>query len=167
MNVWEPSCNVGHMAAPLGDYFGRVYASDIKDYGYALMDGVWDFLQADLPPWLSPEIDAVICNPPYNGAEDFIQRALLVPGVECVAAITRLNFLESVGRYKRLFRDQPPSVVAQFVERVPMFHGRLDPTGSTATAYAWLVWSKGWDTATELRWIPPCRDKLERPGDYL
>jgi hypothetical protein len=49
-----------------------------------------------------------------------------------------------------------------------MFKGRLDPNGSTATAYCWLVWDKAfWPCETTvLDWIPPCRRELERPGDY-
>ena len=42
--------------------------------------------------------------------------------------------------------------------------------GSTATAYAWLVWEKSetglLPTTTQFGWIPPCRARLERPGDY-
>jgi hypothetical protein len=49
-----------------------------------------------------------------------------------------------------------------------MHKGRLAPEGSTATAYAWLIWIKGprAEWSTRLRWIAPCRKKLERPGDY-
>ncbi len=59
-----------------------------------------------------------------------------------VAILARTVFLESVGRYKAIFCDRPPSKFAQFAERVPMLKGRLDPTASTATGYAWLVWEK-------------------------
>jgi hypothetical protein len=38
----------------------------------------------------------------------------------------RTVFIESKGRYERLFKDTRPSQVAQFVERVPMVEGRLD-----------------------------------------
>src|ERR1035437_4813433 len=46
-------------------------------------------------------------------------------------------------RYMRLFKDNRPSRVAQFVERVPMVEGRLERKASTVTAYAWLIWEKG------------------------
>ena len=35
-------------------------------------------------------------------------------------------FIESVGRYDRLFQKHPPAKFAQFTERVPMVKGRLD-----------------------------------------
>ena len=56
--------------------------------------------------------------------------------------LTRTVFIESVGRYERLFKVNPPSRFAQFTERVPMVKGRVDKKASTATGYAWLVWEK-------------------------
>ena len=80
--------------------------------------------------------------------------------------LTRTVFIESIGRYERIFSKEPPIKVAQFSERVPMVKGRLDRKASTATGYAWLVWEKGGSRPTELIWIPPCRKSLEREGDY-
>jgi hypothetical protein len=73
--------------------------------------------------------------------------------------------LESVGRYRRLFEPHPPAIVAPFVERVALVQGRLDPTATTATSYAWFVWAPKF-TSARLRWIPPCRSTLERDEDY-
>ena len=48
-----------------------------------------------------------------------------------------------------------------------MVRGRLDRKASTATGYAWLVWEKDRMSAgPKLMWIPLCRKKLERAGDY-
>lgn len=69
----------------------------------------------------------------------------------------RTTFIESIGRYNRLFSEFPPEIFAQFSERVPMVKGRLDPTASTATGYCWLVWRKGKNKNPILKWIPPCR----------
>ena len=80
--------------------------------------------------------------------------------------LTRTVFIESIGRYERIFSKEPPTKVAQFSERVPMVKGRLDRKASTATGYAWIVWEKGGSRPTELMWIPPCRPSLEREGDY-
>ena len=64
--------------------------------------------------------------------------------------LTRTVFIESVGRYERLFKTNPPSRFAQFTERVPMVKGRIDKKASTATGYAWLVWEK--DRLGTLSW---------------
>lgn len=166
MTVWEPACNRGHMVDPLGDFFSAVWASDIHDYG---LDGAFqhDFLmpfEPNVMKWAVSKPNWVISNPPFRLAEQFIERALAV-ATTGVAMIVRTSFLEGVGRYTNLFSKTPPTVVAQFCERVPMVKGRLTETGSTATSYCWLVWEHG-ETGTKLVWIPPCRKKLERKEDY-
>jgi hypothetical protein len=75
-------------------------------------------------------------------------------------------FIESVGRYREIFEQTPPTRFAQFTERVPMVKGRLDAKASTATGYAWIIWDKGLKSPPRLMWVPPCRKKLERPADY-
>ena len=136
MTCLEPACGAGHMARVLKDYFREVECADAFDYGYGPRQ---DFLTS------SHEIgsfDWVITNPPFRLAEEFVLRALSVAR-EGVAILARTVFLESVGRYERIFRSTPPTKVAQFVERVPMVRGRLDGKASTATGYAWFVWEKG------------------------
>ena len=109
--------------------------------------------------------DWVITNPPFKLAEDFIERSMKIAR-HGVAMLTRTVFIESVGRYERLFKLKPPTSFAQFVERVPMVKGRVDKKASTATGYGWLVWEKGRPVRSRLVWIPPCRKLLERDGDY-
>lgn len=154
----EPAANRGHMVRPLREYFASVDASDIFDYGAG-------FPQADylFEPCLA-QVGWTITNPPFRLAEQFIEKALATSHVGA-AVIVRAAFLEGIGRFERLFSVTPPAYVLQFTERVVMHKGRLAPEGSTATAYAWVVWLHGSDT-TQLRWIPPCRKALERPGDY-
>lgn len=164
--AWDPACNRGHMTDPLGEYFSAVWASDIHDYG---LEGSFqhDFLMPFMPrvlKWAGDNPDWVVTNPPFRLAEQFIARARDI-ATEGVAMIVRTSFLEGVGRYENLFSKSPPSIVAQFSERVPMVKGRLTATGSTATSYCWLVWVKG-ATSTKLVWIPPCRKQLERVDDY-
>lgn len=161
LNVWEPACGNGDMTEPLGEYAKTVFASDVHDYGWGHC--VHDFLMP-FKPLLAESIDWVITNPPFRLGEQFVRRALEVSNV---AMLVRSVFIESVGRYENLFSKTPPAVMAQFVERVPMVKGRLDKTASTATSYCWLVWYQGVGRhTTRLQWIPPCRAKLEKPGDY-
>jgi hypothetical protein len=159
-SVLEPACGSGYMVRPLCEHFGEVLASDIYPYGCG---SVRDYLAV---PYEANAVDWVITNPPFRLAEDFVQRSLIVAR-KGVAILARTVFIESVGRYRNLFLKNPPCRFAQFTERVPMVRGRLDRTASTATGYAWLVWSK--DTRSqrpELVWIPPCRRALERDSDY-
>lgn len=159
LSCLEPACGAGHMARVLEEYFGTVEASDAFDYGYAPTS---DFLTT---PRQAKSVDWVITNPPFRLAEEFIAHALSISR-HGVAILARTVFLESVGRYSRIFSEQPPAKFAQFAERVPMFRGRLDRHGSTATGYAWFIWEHGNQQKPELVWIPPCRKQLERDFDY-
>lgn len=159
LTALEPACGRGHMSQTLGEYFGTVESSDIHDYGFARTA---DFLK---PLHAAGSFDWVITNPPFRLAEDFINRARPIAR-RGVAMLVRTVFLESVGRYERLFSVFPPAVVAQFSERVPMVKGRVDKKASTATGYAWVVWMQTQDEGTRLSWIPPCRKTLERDSDY-
>lgn len=159
MTCLEPACGRGHMSVALADYFREVASYDVFDYGFG---GVADFLKTK---HADQSFDWVITNPPFRLAEDFIKHAMKIAR-HGVAMLTRTVFIESVGRYERLFKPNPPSSFAQFVERVPMVKGRVDKKASTATGYGWLVWEKGHPNRTQLVWIPPCRKLLERDGDY-
>lgn len=159
MSVLEPACGAGHMVRVLNEYFMEVRYADAHDYGFG---PVRDYLSY---PYERNAVDWVITNPPFRLAENFVLRSLDVAR-RGVAMLVRSVFLESVGRYNRLFRDNPPSSFAQFVERVPMVKGRLDPKASTATGYAWLVWDLREPLGSTVIWIPPCRKALEQSGDY-
>jgi hypothetical protein len=160
MTCLEPGCGRGHMSATLGEYFGSVVSRDIFDFGYG---EVADFLKQ--PSATNELYDWVITNPPFRLAEDFIRKSLTISR-RGVAMLVRTVFIESVGRYERLFKETPPSRFAQFTERVPMVKGRVDKKASTATGYAWIVWEKGHSGVSQLAWIPACRKALEREGDY-
>lgn len=159
MKCLEPACGRGHMAVALADYFDEVVAHDVFDYGFG---SVADFFKTQHP---DQSFDWVITNPPFKLGEEFIRRSMKIAR-HGVAMLARTVFIESVGRYERLFKSNPPSRFAQFTERVPMVKGRVDKKASTATGYAWLVWEKDRLGTSAVVWIPPCRKKLEREGDY-
>lgn len=156
----EPACNRGFMSFVLEEYFGEVTSSDIFDYGYGQ---VQEFLGGS---YQEDSFDWVVTNPPFKMAEDFFFEARRVARVG-VALLTRTVFIESVGRYNRLFSKYPPTYFAQFSERVPMVKGRIDKKASTATGYSWLLWDlRQPQIAPQLTWVPPCRKSLELDGDY-
>jgi hypothetical protein len=172
---WEPACGEMHMARPLADYFGSVRASDVHPYGPD--QEVCDFT---LTPLIADEIacvDWVFTNPPFKLALAFIQAATAAARRGFVMVV-RSAFTEGADRYRELWSVFPPAYELQFAERVVMLEGRLVQTGqvdpfaeipgtkaSTATSYIALVWLAG-QFDTRKRWIGPCRQRLERPGDY-
>lgn len=159
LSALEPACGRGFMSSVLEEYFATVKSSDLHDYGYG---GVSNFLESD---YEDKSFDWVITNPPFKLAEDFIMRGLSIARVG-VAMLTRTVFIESIGRYERIFSVRPPNIFAQYAERVPMVRGRLDKTASTATGYGWLLWLSVPTNSTQMIWIPPCRKALERESDY-
>ena len=147
------------MSKVLEEHFGRVISSDKFDYGYGLLH---DYLGDG---WPQQPVDWVITNPPFRLAEEFVLKSMRIAR-HGVAILARTVFIESIGRYERIFRDKPPSKFAQFTERVPMVQGRLDKKASTATGYSWIVWEKSYVGEPKLVWVPPCRKALEKDGDY-
>lgn len=171
MTLWEPAAGAGHMAETLRPYCREVFASDVFDYGRGYAVGSFTGVGPDVArcPF---KPDLIVTNPPFNKAMEFAQRALDEARVG-VALLVRSSWAEGVFRYQRLFRTRPPSLIAQFVERVPMVKGRWDPDASTATSYAWFVWRKA-DRSRQCRyfWIPDGArvrhsraDDAERFGD--
>lgn len=160
--AWEPACGEGHIAEVLSEYFREVVASDIHDYGYG--EHVVDFLVCEQLA-RKEDADWIITNPPFGDlSEAFLLHAMKLAKVG-VAIFVRLQWLETNGRYERVFSQFPPTLIAFFAERVNLCKGRWDPEGTTATAYIWLVWVKGKNPRAPF-WIPPgCREAFARPDD--
>jgi hypothetical protein len=162
--VWEPAAGMGHMSEVLGEYFATVFPSDVHDYGRGYTVGSFvgegpDVVTAPFEP------DWVITNPPFNLAQEFVERGLAVAR-RGVAVLVRVAWLEGGGRYRSLFGVNPPHTIAIFAERVPMVKGRWDPDASSATSYAWVIWRKMDGRTTGFRWIPPgCRTALTKSDD--
>ena len=159
-SMLEPACGDGHIAEVLREYSPLVAASDIHPYGYGLSS--YDFLK-----FTGPSVDWIITNPPFHDkTEGFVLKALEWANVG-VAMFVRLQWLESGGRYETIFQPHPPTLIAFFAERVPLCKGEWKPTGSTATAYIWLVWLKDQKPRAPF-WIPPGqRERLTYPDDAV
>ena len=164
VSVWEPAANRRYMVRPLQETFRTVYASDYADYGAGYP--VVDFLSGPTPE----RVDWIITNPPFNRAEDFALRALSI-AERGVALFVRNAWAEGKGRYERLFSRQPPTIIAQHVERVALVKGRADKDAVTTMPYSWFVWEfpqipHEEHETTEFRWIPPCRKEFDREEDW-
>lgn len=172
MTCWEPAANRGYLLRGLGEYFRVVAGSDIADYGAGFP--IYDFLAGDnelfsgaLPIEFAP--DFVATNPPFNRLLDFTLRGLAVARVG-VAIFCRLQALEGIDRYKRIFEPFADRYCfSQFAERISLVRGCVDPKAGRPAAYGWLtIWKEPKDAAFLLarRHIPPCRRRLERDEDY-
>jgi len=170
LTAWEPACGRGYMGHALEEYFGHVVQSDIHKYRPEAKYKVHDFLGGEDPnPRWYRDIDWIITNPPFLLAEAFYRRARLIRPRHGFALLCRSNWMEGIARFENIFQRDPPNIIAQHVERVPMVRGRYDPKASSATAYAWFVWSHTLapqQGRTRLVWIPPgSRRRYYREGD--
>ena len=154
----EPACGRGYTSKVLAERFASVESSDVLDYGFG---SVADYTKAKFP-----STDWLITNPPFSLAKEFALKGMGEVR-DGLALLSRTAFVESRDRWDKLFSPHPPAIVAQYVERVPMVQGRLSKTATTATSYAWFIWLPRLEnTITELMWIPPSRNRLEKEDDW-
>lgn len=145
--IWENSCGQGHLSEALKIYGHKVLSTDLVDRGYSF--GGIDFLQPTI--FDSGQYDAIIMNPPYKHALEFIRKSLTIAPIVC--AFLRLAFLESEKR-KTFFAENPPKYVAVFSQRVPCSKNALFPKDeSSVQCYAWYIWQQGYEGDTIIKWI--------------
>lgn len=96
----------------------------------------------------------IITNPPYKYALEFVQKALdSVQIGKKVAMFLKLQFLEGKSR-KKFFLENPPKVVYVSSSRLNCaMNGDFDKYESSAIAYAWFVWEKGFKGDPIIKWI--------------
>lgn len=142
--ILEPACGAGHLSFMMETYGHDVTSTDLIDRGYGT--GGIDFLTTQWPPY-----DAVITNPPYKFAEQFIRKSFEIAPTVCM--FLRLVFLESRKR-QDLYQNYPPRYVCVFVDRVPSSKdGLFLPSESSTVCYAWFIWERGFKGRPEIVWL--------------
>lgn len=147
LRIWEPACGDGAISQVLIERGYSVVSSDLIDRGYGA--GEVDFLKA------VRQADAIITNPPYNLAEEFVIHALDLH-IEKLALLLKLAFLEGQHRSCLLERTH--------LSRVWVFRNRLTMTrngepmrNGGMIAFAWFVWERGWANPPQIGWISEIR----------
>jgi hypothetical protein len=151
--AWECACGEGHISEVLKAHNYKVKSSDLYDRGYEGTE-IIDFLtvrKEDIKHDVSRDI---ITNPPYKYAKEFVEKALEISmdGTK-VAMFLKLTFLEGKAR-KKMFEVFPPKRIYVFSSRVKCAkNGIFEGVGSSAVAYAWYVWEKGYKGDPIIKWI--------------
>jgi hypothetical protein len=123
--IWEPTAGGGQMVEVLRAAGYGITATDI-DRGV-------DFLACP-----SADTDAIICNPPYNLAQPFIEHAIwLMRPSGFVAMLLRTDFDHAAARV-HLFKSSPAfSKKVALTRRVRWFPGtKVQPSFN----HAWFLW---------------------------
>lgn len=143
--ILEPSCGEGHISRVLLDGGYAVKSSDLIDRGFG---DVKDFFEID-------EFNGdIITNPPYKIALDFVKHSLdIIPEGNKVAMFLKLQFLEGKAR-KEFYKNDPPKKIYVASGRlVCAMNGDFEKYKSSAVAYAWFIWEKGYKGSPEIDWI--------------
>lgn len=150
-NIYECAVGEGHIADVLKEHGKNVLVSDIIDRGYKDTI-IRDFLKYDFDDVYDFDI---ITNPPYKFAKLFVEKSLEIIKIgNKVAMFLKLTFLESKNRYQ-LFKKFPPKYVYVYSKRAMCAkNGKFDLISSSAVAYAWFIWIKGYKGDTVIKWIP-------------
>ena len=164
--ILEPCIGGGHMAKGIEAYITMteqnnitLIGSDVQDRGF--VSDTWecnygdefDFLKDDYPLTTA---DIVIMNPPYSILEPFLIRALEI-ATDKLIVLCRMQVLEGEGRYEKIFINNPPTAVYQYVDRIQCWKNGEKPEGSSAQGYCWVVWDKKAAAAhPTLHWLRRC-----------
>lgn len=143
--ILEPSCGEGHISRVLLDGGYAVKSSDLINRGFG---EVQDFFETD-------EFNGdIITNPPYKMALDFVKHSLnIIPEGNKVAMFLKLQFLEGKSR-KEFYKNNPPKKIYVASGRlICAKNGEFEKYTSSAVAYAWFIWEKGYKGSPKIDWI--------------
>lgn len=160
-HVWEVCAGAGHISKVLKAAGHTVWSTDMRRYGYPLDEECGDFLDIKQSSFTA---EAIVTNPPYSLAAEFIEHALFHAPLVCM--LMRLGFLEggsvpgvkardSSVRRTRILESSGLKLVLPFRNRLPMMHRRgwKGPKTSSAVPFAWFVWERGYRGATRIQRI--------------
>jgi hypothetical protein len=145
----DPACGCGTIPKAFKAHGLRACGSDLRDRGFG---PVADFLG---PEFVLP-IDNIVTNPPYNLAEKFIRRALMI-ATSKVSVLVQQQFPFSQGRFA-LFRDCPIARLYFLSNRPSMPPGRAIEAGTVTVGggkvdYLWMVFEHGHQGAPTAHWL--------------
>ena len=145
--ILEPCVGMGHIANVLIEKGHKVIAQDIVDRHFPNTQ-IKDFLCQTENSY------DIVSNPPYVLCKEFVEHALSIsPKGTKIAMFLKLTFLESQSR-KELFEKQPFKTLYVFsARRNCAKNGDFEKYPSSAVAYGWYVWVKGFKGNPEIKWI--------------
>lgn len=156
-SILEPAAGQGHISKVLKEYYpySEIVSTDLiqreERFGIPIQGGV-DFLTHEF----HRKFDNIITNPPFNLAQEFIEKALELSN-DKVIMFAKIQLLEGNKR-RELFDNTPLKYVYVFSKRVnPLRNGEeLDERGkpwSSTMCFAWFIWEKGSNTEPIIRWL--------------
>jgi hypothetical protein len=121
--VWEPACGEGKIVAVLKHAGYQVVGTDIINRA--------NFFTAEMP-----RLDAVISNPPYSSATEFIEHALQV-SQRVVAMLLRTDFDHAKTRAHLFAAHRAFAKKIALTQRIVWFD---KPGAAPSYNHSWFVW---------------------------
>ena len=156
-SILEPAAGQGHISKVLRKYYpySEIVSTDLiqreERFGITIQGDV-DFLTYEF----NRKFDNIITNPPFNLAQEFIERALKLSN-DKVIMFAKIQLLEGSKR-RVMFDNTPLKYVYVFTKRVnPLRNGEeLDEKGkpwASTMCFAWFVWEHGYEGEPIVRWL--------------
>lgn len=144
--VWEPACGDGRLSRVLEWHGLEVTSTDIREYpGYG--EGGVDFLDPNAGYYQGKEFDAIITNPPFSLAEEFVVQALKFSPV--VIMLVKQQYWNTKGRVP-LFRLTQPNMFLPITWRLAFL--KEERGNSPLMDCAWCIWVR--DNTDHCRFDP-------------
>lgn len=150
--ILEPCVGQGHIVKAVDNFYrrgGRTFTClDIVDRGFP------NTIQQDFLTWETDEkFEAIITNPPFSLAKEFVEKGMeLLDEEGQMAMFLKIQFLEGEKR-RELFKKYPPKYIYVFEKRMATWNNGQEfdfdeKTGkakkwATTMCHAWFVWEKG------------------------
>lgn len=147
-HILEPMVGGGAIAEVLKKHGHKVTAMDLYDRGYP------DTIIQNFLEYQQKFMGDIISNPPYTKVHEYILKALEIATGK-VAMLLKIQFLESITRYNKIFKQHPPTTIYIFVKRISCYkNGEYNPKDN-AMCFCWIIWDKNNPTTTTtFKWIP-------------
>jgi hypothetical protein len=153
--IYDPCCGFGTIVIEALKQGLSAYGSDLVNRGWDSTRTPHDFLAPGVEHHAN-----IVCNPPFNIAPQFAAAALARAErkVAMIFPTARLNAA-------RWLRGTPLARIWLLTPRPSMPPGSTIAAGAKPgggkTDFCWLVWSRGYVGAPEIRWIHRDKEKMQ------
>lgn len=94
-----------------------------------------------------------ITNPPYRHINKWILHSLNITSNK-VYIFCRIQTIETIGRYNKIFRNNPPKWICPFVKRIQCYRNGDTSLNGSAVCYSWFIWdNKDNSSETKVKWL--------------
>jgi hypothetical protein len=152
-DVWENACGEGHISKVLLAAGYRVKSTDLVKRGYG-MEGV-NFLSQTKA--LAP---AIITNPPFSKADEFVSHAITILGIEYIAMLLPSGIYHAKGRVP-MFEAHTPCLIMPCTWRID-----VTGEGSPTMNVSWYIWTPYEHAAQGYALFRPLTTDEDKPGTY-